>query len=278
MMLPILIDLSLILILTSKSQGQSWNIQVKRKISATLGSDVIIPCNFTYPRKYHTEDVKVYWKKPGNNSFLINDVDKNPFVFHTNETFLLEKYKSRTKLIGNKNEGNCSLKILNIRDSESKLYVRISAKGENYSFVKNFVSITVQNALPVTLGPDTATTYWVQEKETTSMYLAIFLPVAALLVIILVTGLVCYKKRNRSQPLTREESAYYANFSRTLETQARSEASCKRLENKTVPELKVIDEPVYVNLEARTDQVDEHTDFKHKIYENVNFFKNELIL
>lgn len=123
--------------------GQDWKIHVTRSINATFGSNVTIACNFTYPLKYHTENVEVYWKKRVKPDFDINDADKNAFVFHTNDTFVLEKYRTKTKLIGDKTHGNCSLRIQNIVDNEPGIYVRVIGKGEKFSFKKDCVTISV---------------------------------------------------------------------------------------------------------------------------------------
>lgn len=46
------------------------------------------------------------------------DLEKNAFVFHTNNTFVLEKYRGKSKLIGDKDKGNCSLMIPDIKENE----------------------------------------------------------------------------------------------------------------------------------------------------------------
>lgn len=104
---------------------------------------MIVPCTFTYPPELYTEDVQVYWKKPGRSNFDTDDIDKNSFVFHTNDTFVLEKYRGKTKLIGNKDKGNCSLMIQGIKENEPNIYVRVIAKGDQYSFHLKFVSISL---------------------------------------------------------------------------------------------------------------------------------------
>lgn len=123
--------------------GQKWDINVTRHISALKGSDVTIPCSFTYPPELHTKDVKVYWKKGQISEVKTDDLEKNAFVFHTNNAFVLEKYRGKTKLIGNKDKGNCTLVIQDIRENEPFIYVRVIARGDQNSFQNNFVSITL---------------------------------------------------------------------------------------------------------------------------------------
>lgn len=122
--------------------GQKWNIHVPGPISAKLDSNVTINCTFTYPIEFHTPTVKVYWKKKVKSTVNTYDNDKNAFITHTNPGLVLEKYRNKTKLIGNETKNNCSLMIMDIKGNEQGLYVRIIAK-DNYSFYDKTVSILV---------------------------------------------------------------------------------------------------------------------------------------
>lgn len=125
-------------------KGQEWDVNVTRRINAELGSNVTIPCTFTYPTQYHTDKVQLYWKMPVKSTFKTYDKDPYAFVFHPNDTFVVEKYRGKTKLIhsGEDRGRNCSLKIVNIMDSEPNIYLRIIARN-NYSFRAKPVSIIV---------------------------------------------------------------------------------------------------------------------------------------
>lgn len=125
------------------NSGDVWRINVQRHFNVSEGSDLTIPCTFTYPSQYHTEDVEVYWKKKGQSVCSKSDLDRGAFVFHPNDTCVLPNYRGRTKLIGDKTKGNCSLQITNIIISEPYLYMRVSGKGKNYSFKKENVKISV---------------------------------------------------------------------------------------------------------------------------------------
>ncbi|XP_078109369.1 uncharacterized protein LOC144519808 isoform X1 [Sander vitreus] len=285
MKLPGLIDLSLIFILVSNSKGQNWNVSVNKIITETLGSNVTIPCSFTYPPKHHTEKVQVYWKKLGErNTFNTFDKDRNAFVFHPNDTFVLEKYRGKTKLSGNKAKGDCTLKIFNVSEYEPNIYVRVIAK-DNYSFTADTVTIYVSapGDKPISLKPEplptfeaTTTDMAVFSMGTTreaSLYTAIFVPVAALLIIIVVAAIVFCIKKRRSQSFTREESGYYANVSRASSNQAKREASCITQDNNKLSEPKAIDEPVYINIEAIPGQMAQSMDHTDNIYGNVDYEK-----
>lgn len=111
------------------------------------GSDVNIRCQFSYPEKHHTQDVKVYWKTDGTSVCSKTDNDKKAFVFHPNQACVLPEFRGRTKLIGNETSGDCSLQILNITMG-GVIYVRIIAKGDQYSFKKQKVSISLRGENP----------------------------------------------------------------------------------------------------------------------------------
>lgn len=128
--------------------GQDWYVDVKRRIFAKPGSDVTIPCVFTYPPRHQTDNVQVYWKIQETSHFAIKDNDVNAFVYHTNDTWVLERYRGKTRIIGNKDEGNCSLMIQDVNRNEQNLYLRVVAKNDQYSFYKKSVSITLKSENP----------------------------------------------------------------------------------------------------------------------------------
>ncbi|KAI3360924.1 hypothetical protein L3Q82_013129 [Scortum barcoo] len=104
-----------------------------------------------------------------------------------------------------------------------------------------------------TTVPTFETTTVTALKTSKHIYIAIFVPIIALLIIILVIGIVCFMKHKRSKTFTREESGYYANFSRAFSSEAKREISCQTHDNKKLPEPKVIHEPTY--LKATEDPV-----------------------
>uniref|UniRef100_A0A8C7XXA2 Immunoglobulin V-set domain-containing protein n=1 Tax=Oryzias sinensis TaxID=183150 RepID=A0A8C7XXA2_9TELE len=124
-----------------------WTLTVNTNITVEKGSDVNIPCQFSYPEKHHTQDVKVYWKTDGTSVCSKTDNDKMAFVFHPNQTCVLPEYRGRTKLIGNETSGDCSLQIMNITMG-GVIYVRIVAKGDQNSFKKQNVSISLKGENP----------------------------------------------------------------------------------------------------------------------------------
>ncbi|XP_075965702.1 uncharacterized protein LOC142969604 [Anarhichas minor] len=269
-----LIDLTLILIVASNSKdlGQRWDVHLSGYINATLGSDVTILCTFTIPPLYQNESVKVYWKKREGRNFDSITNNKNPYVFHPNNALVLEKYRGKTKLIGDESKGNCSLKISNIRHNEANIYVRVMAK-EYFSFYDNSVSISVSGlgVSPIPPVPAVSSQVNTTQEPRLQWQMAISVSVGAILIVIVVVGIVFGIKHKRSKSSTRKDSGYYANFSRA--NQLKSEASCKKQEHKEPSKLKDIDEPVYINIEAPPDQMAQSTDHSDNIYGNVDYSK-----
>lgn len=263
-------DFSLVLILLSaglNSEGLPWSINVTQIYQEPPGSDMVIRCSFTYPEEHHTEDVQVYWKKPGTSVCSKNDKDKQAFISHTNATCVDDHYRGRTKLIGNQREGNCSLAISNVTRNEKNIYLRVFAKNQNYSFIKNFVSIEIKGNPTVTSILDTMLVMTEEPpNDSKTIYAAIFAPVAAL--VLLVAGILVAVKYKRSQTFTREESGYYANCSRSSPHPAEGKPPGMKVKE-ALTEQKVIEEPVYINLEApRTEMQQDHVDH---VYGNVDY-------
>lgn len=264
-----LIELSLILFLTFISKGHTWNITVDRHYNVTSGSDVNIKCTFSYPQQKPGENVQVFWKKSSIKKIVTMDKDKNPFIFHPNDAYIIDKYRGRTELIGKANEGDCTLKIRNITENEPEIYLRIRTVKDNFSFVNDFVSISVSGVAPVSIDPEFVPNQNEQLTNKTAMYIAIFVSLAAVLIIIVATGAVCCIKR---RSLTRRESSYYVNF-KVSSSPAKREPSVKNQDNKELPEQKVIDDPVYINLEVHPGQMDQSEAPADNIYANVDYTK-----
>lgn len=136
--------------------GQSWDVNVTRDIVAKPGSNVIIPCVFTYPHQFYTNDVQVYWKIKEKSPVDFMDNDRNAFVYHTNDSLVLDRYRGKTSIIGIKDKGNCTLMIQDINQNETSLYLRVVAKGNQYSFLKKSVFITLLPKSVETTKPNTS--------------------------------------------------------------------------------------------------------------------------
>ncbi|XP_029929282.1 uncharacterized protein LOC115374472 [Myripristis murdjan] len=279
MKLQPLFGLSLILILASNTNGQTWSVSISSDVTSTQTSDVIIRCNFTYPPKQQGGNLEVYWKLFQRSTFDTKDNDQNAFLFHPNETFVIEKYRGKTKLIGLKSKGDCSLKIQRIDGLGEPTYLRVTTGFDKYSFVKqpfNF-NMSGSGVTPVTIHPDimvTAVSPEVTEMSQqirTTIYVATSVPIGAVLIILIVVGVVWCRKKKRSQSVTREESGYYANFSRAS-SQTNRGKSIKKQDPNQVSQPKVIDEPLYINVQSPPDQLGS-VDQADNVYANVDYSK-----
>ncbi|XP_039475164.1 uncharacterized protein LOC116335460 isoform X2 [Oreochromis aureus] len=283
MQLPGLIGFISVLILACNSKDKEWKINVERTITAQPESTVTIHCNFSYPQEYHTNNVTVLWKMSSvkDQSKCKEANDKRAFVFHPNNDCVHEEYRNKTKLVGDRNKGNCSLQITNIRHSVQKIYVRIYVEDEKYSFIKDLVSVSFSINGTEASNPGTnsytllttePTITKANENDTSlATILSVAIPVAVLVVIILlVAGIFIFIKYKRSRSVTREDSGYYANFSRALSNPPKREVTCDT-QAKKLPEGKAIDDPVYINVKAPTGHMAPNSSSADNIYANVDY-------
>nr|XP_046255371.1 uncharacterized protein LOC124064726 isoform X2 [Scatophagus argus] len=167
--------------------------------------------------------------------------------------------------------------IKDIQENEPNIYLRVIAKGDRYSFKKEFVSISVLGATPVTLGTDineistpTSETTPNNTRQPETSYVAIIVSVAVVLAIIFIIGIVFFIKHKRSKSFIRENSGYYANFSRPSSNQLNREV-CGKKQDEKLPEPKVIEDPIYMNTQAGPGQRDQSMDHTDNIYANVDY-------
>ncbi|KAM3614458.1 uncharacterized protein V6R79_014777 [Siganus canaliculatus] len=291
MKLPGLTVTSLLLILASCSKDEEWTISFPhQRFSVARDQSVIIPCSFTHPPAQHTDKVQVYWKQLGKEKIVIDDNDKNAFIYHHNETFVLEKFRGRTKLLGNPAKGNCTLMIQRVTEPIKNIYVRVIGNSDQYSFQMKLVSIDlagvpgassetpptfidevfeISTMEPTTQNKSSSSSF----SSSSSTYMAIFVPVTALVVIIFVAGVVFCIRRKRAKSCIREDSGYYVNVSRTPSNQAQRDASGSKQDNKKQSEPKVIDEPVYINMQVPQHEMDQRLDHTDSVYANIDYTK-----
>ncbi|XP_061920215.1 uncharacterized protein LOC133660658 [Entelurus aequoreus] len=277
-----LIELALILILVSNSKGETWGVKVNRSFTVENNKIVTIPCTFSVPPQEYHENLQLFWKVPLKSTFNTYDRDVNAFIFHPNRTFVLEKYRGKTQLLPQGNSKSCTLRISDFMDNRLHIYLRVIGKTNNYTFYNNMVTIS-QSGQGVLIGkpanvlpsPTTALEGTAQPMISETLYLAIFVPIAVLLILVATAvGFVVWRKHTRSAPLVRECSGYYANFSRASSNQTTREENCKKSKNEKLPDMQVTEEPVYINMQHPTYQLDSSVDreggHRDSVYANVD--------
>uniref|UniRef100_A0A3Q0T3D2 Ig-like domain-containing protein n=1 Tax=Amphilophus citrinellus TaxID=61819 RepID=A0A3Q0T3D2_AMPCI len=115
------------------SRSSSWTVDVPSSVKGLLGSCVVIPCSYSYP---HVKVIKFtgIWKT----------TKGDQVICHSIQSETLERYRSRTKLLGDIGKKSCSLMIENLQQSDGgPFYFRIELGGHNkYSFFNKKVSIS----------------------------------------------------------------------------------------------------------------------------------------
>ncbi|KAM9723413.1 uncharacterized protein ACNS7B_018833 [Menidia menidia] len=281
MELPNLIVLSLILTLALFSKALDWKIKVEKKHVGKIGEDITIQCTYSYPKDQRTNDFKVYWKTEGKSDCSKKDKDTNAFVFHPNSSCVVPKYRGKTKLIGKKDNGSCSLLIKDLKEPEPFIYVRVCGLSDSYSFKKQPVSIYLHGYLNISKTADDNVTSTMSTSDVQNnyiVYLTIFVPVLGLLTFLLVGAVVCIKrKRNNTPGVNRpptegaiKESDYYVNFSSASSNLSNNKSKSGKSVDMGVPEQKAIDEAIYINFQGAADQTRQSADPIDNIYANVD--------
>ncbi|XP_032374240.1 myelin-associated glycoprotein isoform X1 [Etheostoma spectabile] len=125
----------------SQTEGSSWTIKVPSSVKGLLESCVVIPCSFNYPEP--NKGVKKFtgmWYK-----------GTHEFIYHPDKSKMEQEYQSRTELLGNIGQKNCSLKIDRLQQSDrGPFHFRIEMEGyEKYSYKDNAVTITMSEPSPI---------------------------------------------------------------------------------------------------------------------------------
>lgn len=135
-------------VFTIPTSAGEWKVTVAKELDAVVGSCVVIPCLFTHPHgNLPTSRLKGIW-------YLANNPDDRIYDEDTEE--VVEKFKDRTKLLGQLGQNNCTLEIIDIKDYDNGpfcLQIKIlqteaqTTPTESYSFAKNCVQFKILRML-----------------------------------------------------------------------------------------------------------------------------------
>ncbi|XP_029572873.1 uncharacterized protein LOC115164480 [Salmo trutta] len=279
------IEMMLILSQASGASGVDWKADYQNVVFTNKGDDVTILCNVTYPPSPSKELIQAYWKRLGTTKLNINDNDKNEFLYHPNNTFVIKSFQNRTKLTGNVAKGNCSLNIKGIEEGDMRdfYYLRIATGANNFSFINQLVSISgtsgtisiipmdKSNTVDSTTTVPLDTTELCKEALSTTIYIAITVPVVVVLLVAVLGSVWFFKYKKRSRCVTKQVSGYYANFTMTPMAKPERVKTTKK-DDTQVPPPRVIDEPVYGNVQGPNEPMDS-MDQMDSVYANVDHAK-----
>ncbi|XP_056236092.1 sialoadhesin-like [Seriola aureovittata] len=126
-----------------QTEASSWTVQVPSSVKGLPGSCVVLPCTFNYPDtdKNITKFTGIWFK------------DSDEIIYHPVESKIVQQYRSRTALLGNVTQKNCSLKIDPLEEKDQgPFYFRIEiADYNNFSFKENRVSISMTGKLQISV-------------------------------------------------------------------------------------------------------------------------------
>lgn len=134
-------------VFTITTSAEEWTVKVAKELDALVSSCVVIPCSFTHPYgNLPTSRLKGTWYLPN---------DKKPHVYDEDDDDIMEKFRDRTKLLGQLGQRNCTLEITDIKDHDNGpfcLEIGIlqaeAKKNEVHSFVDNCVQFKMIRMLP----------------------------------------------------------------------------------------------------------------------------------
>ncbi|XP_054639223.1 myelin-associated glycoprotein [Dunckerocampus dactyliophorus] len=103
--------LFLLLAASGGAVSSKWTASVVGKIDALVSSCVVLPCSFSHPKEQlPTSRLRGIWHRPGQG---------DQRFYHQDRTKILENFRDRTQLLGHLGQGNCSLEITQIKDSDN---------------------------------------------------------------------------------------------------------------------------------------------------------------
>ncbi|XP_036420076.1 uncharacterized protein LOC118803699 isoform X2 [Colossoma macropomum] len=217
----------------TSSKGH-WSINLpEREFNIAKYTNITIKCKVTYPDPEAAKrNIQAFWKTKDKGKMSINNNDKNMFIFHPNDSFVIESFQRRTQLLGNISNHDCSLLIIRARSTDvGQYYFRVETGSDNYSFVqKNEIIHIVDVNSSVSGNEDIQVVdvnsgvsgnediQSVTEPAATSANsrveaISISVPVVLILLVaaVIVIVLLLRRKKRRRNPV-RQEMNYYENL------------------------------------------------------------------
>ncbi|KAF5900621.1 sialic acid-binding Ig-like lectin 14, partial [Clarias magur] len=117
--------------------SDGWKAEVETPMEALVSSCVVLPCKFSHPGNQLPDSrLKGIWHK---------QPDKGHRIYDEDSFLIQDSFKRRTKLIGRLSEKNCSLEIIDVKDTENGPFCfRAEIPNGKFSFVEKCVIINMK--------------------------------------------------------------------------------------------------------------------------------------
>uniref|UniRef100_W5MDR2 Immunoglobulin V-set domain-containing protein n=1 Tax=Lepisosteus oculatus TaxID=7918 RepID=W5MDR2_LEPOC len=106
-----------------------WTVTLPKHMTGLRGSCMVIPCSFDYSSDPPKNFIVVWYQYAGHGYPLVFD-ERNP-------NNVIDKFRQRTRLVGNVDARNCSLKITDLNMSHHKVVFQSATGNENRVFVSS---------------------------------------------------------------------------------------------------------------------------------------------
>ncbi|XP_051901502.1 myeloid cell surface antigen CD33-like [Pristis pectinata] len=129
--------------------SEEWRADIPTNVTAQRGLCARIPCHYSYPPHLKNESRTGVW-------FNSEEWAADSIVFHSrNHVFESSKFRHRTQLTGDLNDGDCSLVINNVKQNDQGPYFfRVEFKSNrnyDYPVVQLYVSDFMEKPSIVTM-------------------------------------------------------------------------------------------------------------------------------
>ncbi|XP_013907043.1 PREDICTED: myelin-associated glycoprotein-like [Thamnophis sirtalis] len=131
------LPLTFLLVLFDSPISAAWSSILPNSIQALKGSCVVIPCSFTVPDSWDSQDISVAWYQYHFWNY--------PKIYNSKTLIdVLPAYQGRTEVVGNLQKGNCTLSINPVEMEDAmKYYVWINPDLVNHPFYDVTVKVDV---------------------------------------------------------------------------------------------------------------------------------------
>ncbi|XP_040899769.1 Schwann cell myelin protein-like isoform X2 [Toxotes jaculatrix] len=127
-----------------QTEGSSWTINLPSSVKGLPGYCVVIPCSFNYPdpERRINKYTGIWMEQAGH------------AIYHPVESEILQEYRSRTELLGDVTQKNCSLKIDSLKQSDQgPFFFRIDLENyDKFSYKEKTVTITMISGLDINIS------------------------------------------------------------------------------------------------------------------------------